>query len=175
MSLMQEMTAREGEEIIEDRPDAPRHERKERRENFSDEKRERKPRRQREEYSGPEEGMVQLFLSLGKRDNISAGDIVGMLHNECHLERGTVGRIRLLPNFSFVEVAKDSAPKAIDLSSHARLRGKGFKLDYDKGPGAGGGGPRGGGGGGYRGGGERRERRDRNDRRGKKSGRRDRY
>ncbi|MEM1442767.1 MAG: DEAD/DEAH box helicase, partial [Verrucomicrobiota bacterium] len=134
LSLLQELTAREGEEIIEDRPDAPKRERRERRDDFDSKDRGDRPkRRPREEYSGPEAGMVQLFLSLGKRDNISPGDIVGMLHNECELERGTVGRIRLLPNFSFVEVAEASAPQAIDMASNATLRGKSFKLDYDRG------------------------------------------
>ena len=165
MALLQETTARDGEEIIEDRPGGGRSDRRDdrrsdRRADFDrgGDRGDRPPRRPREEYSGPEEGMVQLFLSLGKRDNISPGDIVGMLHNECQLERGTVGRIRLMPNFSFVEVAKDSAPKAIDMAGQAKLRGREFKLDYDKGPREGGEGsdrPRGGehrgGGGGYRG------------------------
>lgn len=169
MALLQETTAREGEEIIEDKPGGGRGDRRDdrrpdRRDDFdlNDDRRrdDRPPRRPREDYNGPEEGMVQLFLSLGKRDNISPGDIVGMLHNECQLERGTVGRIRLMPNFTFVEVAKDSAPKAIDMSAQAQLRGRDFKLDYDKGErrtgpregGSGGGDDRqGGGGGGYRG------------------------
>jgi ATP-dependent RNA helicase DeaD len=161
MALVQEMTARDGEEIIEDRPDAPRRERRDRRDDFNpDDRGERKPRKPREHRDGPEEGMVQLFLSLGKRDNISPGDIVGMLHNECQLERGTVGRIRLMPNFSFVEVSKESADKAIDMASRAQLRGRTFKLDYDRGPG------QGGGGGGHRGGGHRGDDRRGDDRRG---------
>lgn len=184
MSLLQETTARDGEEIIEDKPGGGRRDRRDdrrsdRRDDFDRRDRgDRPPRRPREEYSGPEDGMVQLFLSLGKRDNISPGDIVGMLHNECQLERGTVGRIRLMPNFSFVEVAKDSAPKAIDMAGQAKLRGREFKLDFDKGERSTGpreGGDRGsddrgrgyrgdrqGGGGGYRGGqgGGGRSRRD---------------
>jgi len=161
MALLQETTARDGEEIIEDRPGGGRNERRDdrrpdRRDDFdrNDRGGDRPPRRPREEYSGPDEGMVQLFLNLGKRDNISPGDIVGMLHNECQLERGTVGRIRLMPNFSFVEIAKDSAPKAIDMSAQATLRGREFKLDYDTGTregGTEGGGGGDGGGGGYRG------------------------
>ena len=111
--------------------------------------------------------MVKLFLSLGRRDNISAGDIVGMLHNECHLERGTVGQIRLMPGFSFVEVREESAPQAIEAAGRAKLRGKSFKLDIDRGPGQGGGSgggesrPSGGSRDDRRGGGNRRDRPDR--------------
>ena len=82
---------------------------------------------------------MKLFLSLGKRDRINPGDIVGMLHNECHLERGSVGHIKLMPNSSFVEVKKEVAQQAIDVSRQAKLRGKSFILDFDRGPGQGGG------------------------------------
>lgn len=160
MSMVRELTAREGEEIVEDNPNAKHDRRRDRDEprGESGDRRDRKPHLARNEYSGPGEGMVQLFLSLGKRDRISAGDIVGMLHNECNLEQGSVGRIRLMPNFSFIEVRKDSADQAIELARNATLRGNAFKLDHDRGPGAGGegGGDRRGGGGGYRGGGSDR-------------------
>ena len=83
--------------------------------------------------------MVKLFLSLGKNHRVSPGDIVGMLHNECHLESGTVGRIHLFPNFSLVEVAEGEAAHAIEQASRAQLRGQTFRLDYDRGRPEGGG------------------------------------
>ena len=119
MTLMRESTGREGEEIAEDRSSAPR-ERRERepRESFEPRpqggRRERdfKPRGQRDDAVEP--GMVKLFLSLGKNHHVSPGDIVGMFHNEFHLESGTVGRIQLFPNFSLVEVAEGEAAHAIE-------------------------------------------------------------
>lgn len=197
MALVREANSREGEEIIEDRGDAPR-ERKERPPREDRGPREERPpredrgpredrapreprefssdrddRRERPDSSdrrpayqdredAPEPGMVRLFLSLGKRDQVSAGDIVGMLHNECQLERGTVGRIRLMPNFSFVEVREEEVRRAMDGASRAKLRGQKFRLDVDRGNAgaddssdrpSGGGGYGGGGGGGYGGGG----------------------
>jgi len=156
MTLLRESTGREGEEIAEDRQpgpsdrrerpprdEAPRRGERDRGEGPSWEPREsggsrrerdfeRRPRPQSGE--GPESGMVKLFLSLGKNHRIQPGDIVGMLHNECHLERGTVGRIQLFPNFSLIEVAEGEAARAIELSSQTTLRGKTFKIDYDRGP-----------------------------------------
>ncbi|MCB1207423.1 MAG: DEAD/DEAH box helicase [Verrucomicrobiae bacterium] len=151
MALLRETTSREGEEIIEDRQPGP-NDRKERRRERDDrepgaeapswepheagagrERRfERKPRPEGPE--GPEPGMVKLFLSLGKNQHIAPGDIVGMLHNECHLERGTVGRIQLFPNFSLVEVAEGEASRVIELAAGTTLRGKSFRIDYDRGP-----------------------------------------
>lgn len=177
MTLMRESTGREGEEIAEDRPDSPNDRRERRPEGRGDSRdprqqggdrreqsggdrreRDRKPRPQREE--GAEPGMVKLFLSLGKNHRVSPGDIVGMLHNECHLESGTVGRIHLFPNFSLVEVAEGEAAHAIEQASRAQLRGQTFKLDYDRGrseggPAEGGAPRRDYGGGGYGGGGGR--------------------
>ena len=76
--------------------------------------------------------MTRLFLSLGKRDRISAGDIVGMLHNECHLERGDVGKIRIMPGFSLIDIKEDAVLNALQASKNSKLRGKKFKLDYDR-------------------------------------------
>ncbi len=204
MTLMRESTGREGEEIAEDRAETP----NDRRDRRSDPREPREPREPRpqggerrerdfkpraERGDAAEPGMVKLFLSLGKNHRVSPGDIVGMLHNECHLERGTVGRIHLFPNFSLVEVTEGEAAHAIEAASRAQLRGQTFKLDYDRGPkeggpsggsdaprgnyGGGGGGRRddyrdrsgkpgggyGGSGGGYRGG-PRRDDRPRDDR-----------
>jgi ATP-dependent RNA helicase DeaD len=182
MTLMRESTGREGEEIAEDRSSTPSDRREREPREFREsrepreprqqggERREFKPRAQRDDAAEP--GMVKLFLSLGKNHRVSPGDIVGMLHNECHLESGTVGRIHLFPNFSLVEVAEGEAAHAIEQASRAQLRGQTFKLDYDRGRPEGGrpegggseGGapPRGnyggGGGGGYGGGGKRSDR-----------------
>ncbi|MAS95858.1 MAG: DEAD/DEAH box helicase, partial [Verrucomicrobiales bacterium] len=125
MSMIQEMTSRDGEEIIEDRPD----ERNNRRERNSDRQRDRKPRQRDDKL---DHGMTRLFLSLGKRDRISAGDIVGMLHNECHLERGDVGKIRIMPGFSLIDIKEDAVLNALQASKNSKLRGKKFKLDYDR-------------------------------------------
>lgn len=176
MKSLREMTAREGQEILEDSPDyvpgkSGKRERKPRDKDRGDR---REPRQRFNKDSAPEEGMVNLFISLGKNSRINPGDIVGMLHNECHLERGTVGRIQLFPNFSLVAVQEGSAKQAIEEASRAKLRGQNFKIDFDRGKpegdsrgggggyqdrggsGHGGGGDRQGGGG-YRGGGGGRQ------------------
>ncbi|NLT70126.1 MAG: DEAD/DEAH box helicase [Verrucomicrobiaceae bacterium] len=192
MTLMRESTGREGEEIAEDRSGRS-HDRRERepRESFEDRphgggRRERdfKPRGQRDDAVEP--GMVKLFLSLGKNQHVSPGDIVGMFHNEFHLESGTVGRIQLFPNFSLVEVAEGEAAHAIEQAGRAQLRGKTFRLDYDRGRPEGHGGGHGGGkwkdrsgggkSGGYGGGGGRfRDDRPRGGYGGGKPSNRDRY
>ncbi|HRQ90524.1 MAG TPA: DEAD/DEAH box helicase, partial [Bacteroidia bacterium] len=169
MTLLREENGREGEEIAEDRQSGP-NDRRERRPRNDDDRApqwepreakgdrrerdfERKPRPRQDE--GAEPGMVKLFLGVGKNQRITPGDIVGMLHNECHVERGTVGRIQLLPNFSIVEVAEGEAANVIQSASNATLRGLTFKIDYDRGRPEGGAPPREGG---FRRGGDREQR-----------------
>lgn len=149
MDLLREGNSREGEEIIEDRPSRPQRERgardetresrgSDRPEKSPEFRRDRSERPARPERSGSHEpseaGMVSLFLNLGKNHEIRPGDIVGMLHNECHLEHGMVGRIQLLPWFSLVDVDESMAAEVIERAKHAQLRGNTFKLDYDRGP-----------------------------------------
>ncbi|MEX2578793.1 MAG: DEAD/DEAH box helicase [Verrucomicrobiales bacterium] len=135
MKLVREMTSREAEEIHEDRadyqPGRPEAGAGKRDRGDRGDRRDKKPHFARD--SGTEQGMTSLFLSLGKRNRINPGDIVGMLHNECHLEPGSVGRIQLFPNFSLVEVRESSANQAIEESKGAKLRGQTFTLAPDRG------------------------------------------
>ncbi|MDP0489694.1 MAG: DEAD/DEAH box helicase [Verrucomicrobiota bacterium JB023] len=126
--LLKEELGRDGEEIYEDKPEQhrPRRERK----NFDDDG----PRKGRRDFRDgeAEEGMVRLFLNMGKIIGILPKDIAGLLYNEANLPRGAVGRIHLFPKHSLIEVKAEHANQAIKASEGAKLRGKGFKLDFDR-------------------------------------------
>lgn len=125
-TILHESTGREGEEIIEDRPKRDRKRERDR----DPEPRERRQRRERPEQA--EEGMTRLFMNLGKNQNLKPGDIAGMLYNEGQLPKGSIGRISLFPKHSLIEVRADVAEQAIKAGKGAKLRGKGFKIDYDR-------------------------------------------
>ena len=96
--------------------------------------------------------MTRLFLNLGKAQRINPGDIAGMMHNELNIPRGSVGKITLFPKHTLIDVSNDYADTAIEGARTAKLRGKNFILDRDRGRGGDSkGGHRGGGGGGGRG------------------------
>ncbi len=81
-----------------------------------------------------EGGMSRLFISLGKGSGIMPKDIVGMMYREAGLPDGSLGRITLFPKHCLVDVPEGLADQAIQKTRNAKLRGKTFRIDHDRGP-----------------------------------------
>lgn len=64
---------------------------------------ERRPRGKRH-GNGAEEGYARYFISLGKKDHMNPRVLLGILNKASKNEPIQVGRIDLMPNFSFFEV-----------------------------------------------------------------------
>ncbi|HSU14700.1 DEAD/DEAH box helicase [Longimicrobium sp.] len=121
---------------------------------------------QRESTSGGAPApFTRLFVGVGERDGIRAGDLVGAIAGEADIPGSSVGKIDIRDTFSIVEVPADAAQRVIDAVNGTTIKGRSVRVDYDRGgdrarrPGGGTGstGPRGAGprGGGFRGGGAR--------------------
>ncbi|BDI34530.1 hypothetical protein CCAX7_65810 [Capsulimonas corticalis] len=72
----------------------------------------------------PEAGMVRLFVSLGRQDNLRPGDLVGAITNEAGLTGRQIGAIDIMDRTSFVEVPANFVPKVIAALNATTLRGK---------------------------------------------------
>ncbi len=81
-----------------------------------------------------EPGMTRMFLSLGKTHGVMAKEIVGMLYREAGLPDGCLGRITLFPKHSLVDVPENLIPQVMERTRNARLRGRPFRIDVDRGP-----------------------------------------
>jgi ATP-dependent RNA helicase DeaD len=166
-ALFKENTSREGEPIAEDRePEReerrppPPHERARR--DWPDEGRGEGPPRRREfgppagrgdsgdrggrgdrgdrgprDRQGPEEGMVALFLPVGKAAGVQPREIAGMIYNETRVPPGSIGRIALFPRHALVDVRAEVAEDVVRGCRNAMLRGRPVRVDYDRGPGHG--------------------------------------
>ncbi|NLT26322.1 MAG: DEAD/DEAH box helicase, partial [Microbacteriaceae bacterium] len=118
-------------------------------------RREREPRGDRPQR----DDLVQYRVEVGRHDRVQPGWIVGAIANEGGLNRGDIGRIRIMPSFSLVELPADLDESVIAKLQGAEVAGRelGLKLDTGRAPDRGGrGGHDRGGRGGY----------DRGDRRG---------
>jgi ATP-dependent RNA helicase DeaD len=115
---------------------------------------------------GATAAFARLFVSVGERDGVRAGDLMGAIAGEADIPGSSVGKIEIRDTFSIVEVPADAAQKVIDAVNGTTIKGRSVRVDYDRGgqrrpggPGGPGGGDRGfrggGGGGGFRGGGDR--------------------
>ncbi|MEM7697516.1 MAG: DEAD/DEAH box helicase [Verrucomicrobiota bacterium] len=78
-------------------------------------------------------GMVSLFINAGKAIGLSPKDIAGMLYNQAKLPKGSVGRINIGYKHSTVEVEAEVAEKALSVADSTQLKGKDFRIDYDRG------------------------------------------
>lgn len=77
-------------------------------------------------------GFTRLFVSLGSRDNIRAGDLVGAVTGEANIKGDQVGRIDIRESFSVVEVAAPVAERVIRALNGTTMRGRSLRVDYDR-------------------------------------------
>lgn len=75
---------------------------------------------------------TRLFLSIGSRDNVRAGDLVGAITGEAGITGSQVGKIELRDTFSVVEVAADAAERVIRALNGTTMRGRSLRVDYDR-------------------------------------------
>ncbi|MBX3743112.1 MAG: DEAD/DEAH box helicase [Akkermansiaceae bacterium] len=135
VTMLRESSGREGEAIEEDR-ERERPARPVREPRPFQEREDRGPRPERG-ARGPidrEPGMARLFLSLGKTHGVLPKEIVGMMYREAGLPDGCLGRITLFPKHSLVDVPAEMADQVLQRTRNARLRGRPFRIDYDRGP-----------------------------------------
>ena len=71
-----------------------------------------------------EEGYERLFLNMGKTDGFYANQIIELINRNLKRERIQIGRIDLMQNFSFFEVAEEQAPMVIKALNKASVNGR---------------------------------------------------
>ncbi len=64
----------------------------------------------------------RIFISLGKKQKVTAKDIVGAIIGETKLAPKKIGAIEIYDNFSFVEVPKDSANLVLKKLNKTRIK-----------------------------------------------------
>ena len=67
---------------------------------------------------------VTLYIGKGKKDKISRGDIVGFLTKQGGLESSQVGRIDVLPHWSYVAVERASASGLLSRIKGLKIKGQ---------------------------------------------------
>lgn len=92
-ALLKLALGEEKQEIIEEKP------------------RERRERRSKGGDTGAKEGMVRLFINVGRNQRVQAKDIVGAIAGEVGIPGKLVGTIDIYDKYTFVEVPKQNAKK----------------------------------------------------------------
>jgi hypothetical protein len=103
-----------------DRERADRNERPERAERFE----------RREENPLSEEESVKLFISVGRNRKIFPRDIFGLIASKADVAREDIGLMRILDNYSFIQVRNTAADKIIQALNGQNFRGRTLTVNF---------------------------------------------
>ena len=82
--------------------------------------------------SSPPTAWVKVFLSIGRKDGVGPGDLVGAITGEAGVEGHRIGRIEIRETFSRVDIQEEVAGKVIQALNGVSIRGRSVRADYDR-------------------------------------------
>ncbi len=77
-------------------------------------------------------GVVRLFMTIGRKDNIKVADIVKSITAESGVPHYSIGNIAVLDKYSFVEVPADAADKVIRSLDDMVMKGRRVRVQQAK-------------------------------------------
>jgi hypothetical protein len=83
-------------------------------------------------YSLAEEESRQLFISIGRNRRVFPREILGLINSKTAVPREDIGVIRILDNYSFVQVRDTAAGEIIAALNGQLFRGKPITVNYAK-------------------------------------------
>ena len=76
-----------------------------------------------------ENGMVRLFINVGKNQGIGVRDVVGAIAGETGLSGKLIGTIDVFDKYTFVEVPKEYASDVIRVMKNNQIKGKKINIE----------------------------------------------
>ncbi len=80
----------------------------------------------------PAENSEVVFVSIGRNRRVYPRDLVGLFISVAGIEKERIGDIRVLANYSFVQLYKEDAEKAISALNGHVYRGRALSVSYSK-------------------------------------------
>ncbi|CEH35697.1 DEAD/DEAH box helicase [Romboutsia lituseburensis] len=79
--------------------------------------------------TGAQEGMVRLFINVGRNQRVQAKDIVGAIAGEAGIPGKLVGTIDIYDKYTFVEVPKQNAKKVLEKMKDIKIKGNKINIE----------------------------------------------
>lgn len=79
--------------------------------------------------TGAKEGMVRLFINIGRNNKAKPGDILGAIAGESGIPGRVVGSIDMHDKYTFVEVPVEHAEAVLKAMSDAKIKGKSINIE----------------------------------------------
>ena len=77
-------------------------------------------------------GMESLYMSIGKNRRVFPRDIIGMILDKTDLSREDIGSIKILDNYSFVDINPSKADAVIQALNSMEYRGRTLTVNHAK-------------------------------------------
>lgn len=76
-----------------------------------------------------EEGMVRLFINIGKKQHVKPGDILGAITGESGMPGKLVGAIDMYDKYTFVEVPREYGKEVLKAMTNSKIKGKSINIE----------------------------------------------
>lgn len=87
-----------------------------------------KPKRK----STKKEGEKSLFINIGKNRRVYPSDLIQLISKTAEIGKESIGNIKILDNYSFVNVAEEKADSIIKLLDNTEYRGRKLTVNFAK-------------------------------------------
>ena len=71
-----------------------------------------------------EDGMVRLFINIGKKQRVRPGDILGAIAGESGMDGKLIGTIDMYDKYTFVEVPREYAREVLNAMKNVKIKGR---------------------------------------------------
>ncbi|GAA4397004.1 hypothetical protein GCM10023187_05760 [Nibrella viscosa] len=73
--------------------------------------------------------MTRLFVSIGRRDYVRPGDIVGAIAGEADIPGGSIGHIDIYDKFTYVDVPREHVNRVLDAMEGNTIKGRRVSIE----------------------------------------------
>jgi hypothetical protein len=81
-------------------------------------------------YPLPEDESTRLFISIGRNRRVFPREILGLINAKTSVSKDDIGVIRILDNYSFVQVRNNVADEIIEALNGKSFRGRTLAVNY---------------------------------------------
>jgi len=78
------------------------------------------------------DGFTTLFVGVGRSRRVYPRDIMGLLSEQAKLSKDDIGTIKILDNYSFVDVVNDKTQATIEKLNNFEFRGRALAVNFAK-------------------------------------------
>ena len=87
-----------------------------------------KPKRKNTKKAGEK----SLFINIGKNRRVYPSDLIQLISKAAEIEKESIGNIKILDNYSFVNIAGNKADKVVEVLDSTEYRGRKLTVNFAK-------------------------------------------